>query len=188
MRLVPKFLFVALVVMAVGCSNTPYVDTDYNSKVNFAALQTYAIAPTKQDVGENLLISPFTFSHLEQVIEQDLSSRYRYISGKAVPDFVVSYHVVIEEKLDPRTYNDMYGFGYWGRGYYYPRSYFYGLNSGVRTYNQGSLIIDIADANGKPLWRGVSQKRLSRGLSQPMQRQVLSEAVTEVLSQFPPAK
>ena len=187
MRLVSKIIVALGLLALVGCSNVPNVETDYNQQVNFSALRTFDIAPTKQTVGDNVLISPFTFGQLSSVIEQDLSARYVRVAVGQRPDFIVSYHVVIEEKLDPRTYNDMYGFGYWGRGFYYPRSYFHGLNT-VRVYNQGSLIVDVADSSGRPLWRGVSQKRLSKGLGQQAQRQVLSEAVSEVLSQFPPAQ
>lgn len=187
MGFISKVVFAVMAILMVGCTNAPYVDTDYSEQTNFALLKSYHIAPTKQDVGENILISPFTFSHLEAVIDQNLAVRYQKLPATQKPDFIVSYHVVVEEKLDPRTYNDFYGYGIWGRPYhYYPRGYFYGLNSGVRVYNQGSLIVDITDSSGKPLWRGVSQKRLSKGLSNQRQREVLSEAVAEVLSHFPP--
>jgi hypothetical protein len=57
----------------------------------------------------------------------------------------------------------------------------------LRTYNQGSLILDITDAkDNKPVWRGVSEKRLNRNMTPAQQREVLSRAVSEVLSQFPP--
>ncbi len=61
------------------------------------------------------------------------------------------------------------------------------LHCNVRVYNQGNLIIDIADAKtDKPIWRGVSEKRLGRKMTPSQQREVLTQAVTEVLSQFPP--
>lgn len=189
MRFIRKLTALIVTVFMIGCTNTPYVDTDYSQKTNFAELRTYQIAPTKQDVGDNLLISPFTFSHLAAVIDQNLGVRYQQVAAGQTPDFIVNYHLVVEEKLDPRAYNDFYGYGMWGRPYYYyPRGYFYGINSGVRVYNQGSLILDITDSKGQPLWRGVSQKRLSKGLSNQRQREVLSEAVAEVLAYFPPVR
>jgi hypothetical protein len=38
----------------------------------------------------------------------------------------------------------------------------------------------------QPIWRGVSEKRLNRGLSPQEQRQILSSSVLEVLAKFPP--
>ena len=82
----------------------------------------------------------------------------------------------------------MYGFGYYGRGYrYYPSPLFYGTTGAPRIYNQGNLIIDIVDGKtDKPIWRGVSEKRLRSGLTPQQQREILSEAVVQVLSKFPP--
>jgi len=175
-------------LFVVGCSTKPYVSTDYEANYNFAALKTFSIKETKSDSKENLLISPFTFSHIHSLLNTELSKRYQAVQGDAVPDFSVSYHVVMEEKLDPRAYDDMYGFGYWGRGYRYPY-YHPELDSGIRVYNQGSLIIDVVDARAqKPIWRGVSEKRLNKGLSPQQQREILTSAVLEVLSQFPPVK
>lgn len=171
----------------VGCANKPYVETDHEAGYDFAALKTFGVAETRQDTKESLLISPFTLSHIHLALEDELAKRYQKQGVDAKPDFIVSYHVVVEEKIDPRSYNDLYGFGMYGRGYYHPRPYFYGVNSGVRTYNQGSLIIDIVDGKtNKPIWRGVSQKRLSKGMAPQNQREVLSMAVSEVMAQFPP--
>ena len=183
------FVFSALVIS--GCAIKPRVSTDYEDNYNFAALKTFSVKEAKQDTKENLLISPFTLSHIHALVNSELSKRYQAISGDAAPDFYVSYHVVMEEKLDPRSYDELYGFGYWGRGYRYPSPMFYhpGFDSEISVYNQGSLIIDMVDAKTQqPIWRGVSEKRLNRGLSPQQQRQILADAVMEVRAQFPPVK
>lgn len=185
-RLSLLLMSVSLVVLA-GCSTKPNVETDHLADYDFSSLKTFSVAETKQDSKADLLISPFTLSHIHSSLESELGKRYHSAAAGAKPDFVVSYHVVIEEKIDPRSYDDLYGFGYYGRGYRYPRPFFYGTNTGLRVYNQGSLIIDIVDARTeKPIWRGVSEKRLSRGMAPQQQREVLSRAVTEVIAQFPP--
>lgn len=180
-------VLLALIVLA-GCTNKPFIVTDYQSNYDFSALRTFSIAEPKQDIKENILISPFTFSHVHSVIERELAQRYQAASGDAKPDFMVNYHIVIEEKLDPGTYDNLYGFGYYGRGYrYYPAPLFYGTTGAPRVYNQGSLIVDIVDAETKkPIWRGVSEKRLSKGLTPEQQREMLTGAVVEIISKFPP--
>jgi hypothetical protein len=182
---------VALVIgfsMIAGCTNKPYVETDHEVGYDFAALKAFSVAETKQETKDSLLVSPFTLSHIHQVLGDELGKRYQKESAESKPDFIVNYHVVVEEKIDPRSYNDLYGYGMYGRGYYYhPHPMYYGVNSGIRTYNQGSLIIDIIDGKtNKPIWRGVSQKRLSKGMAPQNQREVLSMAVSEVIAQFPP--
>jgi hypothetical protein len=188
MKKIAHWIVLVGVVLLAGCSSQPYVETDHQAGFDFASLKTFSIAETKQDAKENILISPFTLSHIHAALESELGKRYQQAGGaEAKADFVVSYHVVVEEKIDPRSYNDMYGFGYYGIGHRYPRPYFLGTNTGLRVYNQGSLIIDIVDGKtDKPIWRGVSEKRLSRGMAPQQQREVLSKAVIEVLAKFPP--
>jgi hypothetical protein len=187
MKRLGVLLLVLGAVMFAGCTTQPRVETDHQADFDFSSLKTFDVAETKQDSKESILISPFTLSHIHSALEGELAKRYQSAAAGAKPDFIVSYHVVIEEKIDPRSYDDLYGFGYYGRGYRYPRPLFYGAGTGLRVYNQGSLIIDIVDAKTeKPIWRGVSEKRLSRDMAPTQQREVLSRAVTEVIAQFPP--
>jgi hypothetical protein len=186
------FLSLVLVVLCLSsCATRPNVATDYEASYNFAALKSFSVKSTKQDSKENILISPFTLSHIHALVNSELSKRYTSVDETANPDFLVSYHLVMEEKLDPSTYDNLYGYGFWGRGYRYPSPLFYHpqLDGGMRVYNQGSLIIDLVDAKTQqPIWRGVSEKRLNKGLSPQRQREILTSAVLEVLAQFPPVK
>jgi len=183
------FSLLLLIVSLSGCATKLYVETDYEASYNFAALKTFAVKSAKQDTKENILISPFTLSHIHTLVNGELAKRYQSVNESAAPDFFVTYHVVMEEKLEPGAYDQMYGYGFWGRGYRYPSPLFYRpmYDGGVRVYNQGSLIIDMVDAKTQqPIWRGVSEKRLNKSLSPQKQREILTSAVMEVLAQFPP--
>lgn len=190
MKIVKLTGLFCIVLLMAACSSKPYVVTDYDTGFDFASLRTFAVADSRQAAKENVLISPFTFSHIHNVVEQEFSQRYQRVSGETTPDFIVSYHIVIEEKLDPGSYDRLYGFGGYGygRGYrYYPSPLFYGTTGGPRMYNQGSLIVDLVDARTeRPIWRGVSEKRLRSGLTPAQQREILTNAVREVLAKFPP--
>jgi hypothetical protein len=191
MKRIGGMLLVAMsILMFAGCSSQPQVETDHQADFDFSSLKTFEVAETKQNTQESILVSPFTLSHIHSALNGELTKRYQSVATGAKPDFIVSYHVVIEEKIDPNSYDALYGYGYgygyYGRGYYRPWPY-YGYGTGVRVYNQGSLIIDIADAKtGKPIWRGVSEKRLGRSMAPQQQREVLSAAVAEVMAHFPP--
>lgn len=178
-----------LVGLLSGCATTPRVETDFEASYNFAALERFAVKTAKQDTKENILISPFTLSHIHGLVNEQLAKRYQAVGESDNPDFYVTYHVVMEEKLEPSAYDQMYGVGFWGRGYRYPSPLFYrpAFDGGIRVYNQGNLIIDMVDAKTQqPIWRGVSEKRLGRNLSPQKQREILTGAVMEVLAQFPP--
>lgn len=191
MKKINIFGLVISLALLVGCANKPRVSTDYEASYSFAELKTFSVKETKQDTKENLLISPFTLSHIHAVVSSELSKRYQVTTGDVIPDFYVSYHVIMEEKIDPRSYDDLYGAGFWGRGYHYPSPLFYhpGFGGSVDVYNQGSLIIDMVDAKTqKPIWRGVSEKRLNKSLSPQQQREILTSAVMQVIAQYPPVK
>lgn len=192
MKLLNRLFLILISTLVVGCvTGRPNVQTDHQAGFSFSGLKTFKVLESKQETKADLLVSPFTLSHIHASLESELAKRYQAVMGEEKPDFTVTYHVIVEEKIDPNSYNELYGFGIYGRGFYrhpYPFSPFlYGPARSVRVYNQGSLIIDIADAKtDKPIWRGVSEKRLGRQMSPSQQCEILSKAVAEVLSQFPP--
>jgi len=177
-----------VLVFLAGCSSTPSVVTDYDTGYSFGNLNTFRVEATQRHNNpQNLLISPFTYSHLERLIGENLSERYRPAEEDAIPDFIVRYHIVVENRLDVRNYNQRHGFGYYGYGPFY--RYPYAAQPTARIYRQGSLIVDIVEGDTKrPLWRGVSEQRLQDSLSPEEQRQRLGAAVTDIMSNFPPVR
>jgi hypothetical protein len=183
-----KAVVVAMsLIFVAGCATKPSVSTDYEASYNFAALKTFAVKAPKIESRDDLLISPFTLSHVQAQVSNELVKRYHPAAGESSADFLVTYHVVMEEKLDPNSYDELYGYGFWGRGYRYPSPLFYRPMGGIRVYTQGSLIIDMVDAKTQqPIWRGVSEKRLNRGASPQQQREILTAAYRKCSRNFPP--
>lgn len=187
-----KIGFISLLCAALclsGCATKPRIAVDYDANYNFASLKTFSLKESKQDLKENILISPFTLNHIRQLVNDELAKRYQLANENVAPDFYVSYHVIMEEKIDPHEYESSYGFGFGGGSRYRPHiSYRYGMGS-LQVYNQGNLIIDFIDGKTQqPIWRGVSEKRLDKRLSPQKQREILASAVLEVLAQFPSVK
>gem|GEM_PF-1524500 len=177
-----------VLVFLAGCSSTPSVVTDYDTGYAFGDLNTFRVEATpRQSNPQNLLISPFTYTHLERLIDEKLSERYRPAEEGATPDFVVRYHIVVENRLDMRQFNQRHGFGYYGYGPFY--RYPHAMQPTARIYRQGSLIVDVVEGGtNKPLWRGVSEERLQDSLSPEEQRQRLGAAITDIMSNFPPVR
>ncbi len=174
----------AVLLLAAGCATRTYVVTDYDAGYKFAELRTFDLVSMER---ENVLISPFTYQHLDRVLDEHLSRRYlRVVDEDVMPDFLVTYHIVVEDKLDTRRYNAGYGFAY-RRNYFWPYHGVHYVHSGPEVYTQGSLIVDIVDAEtGAPLWRGVSERRLRDRMTPQQQRELLGASLLEVLAKFPP--
>ena len=102
-----------------------------------------------------------------------------------MPDFYVGFHLSLESRLDVRTINGHYGYGGYGRhGRWGTVGY---PETRVRQYEQGTLIIDVADATHKKLvWRGWASDRLTRNPSQEDSERRVREVVAKVMEQFPP--
>lgn len=172
-----------LLLWLAGCARTPSVVTDHDPEFAFGQLNSFRIEEAQPQEASSVLISPLTLAHLRKVITQRLGDRYELVEENA--DFLVRYHVVVENRIEERRFNDRYGFGYY-RGPWFYQTHHHG--SGSRDdYRQGTVIIDIAHADdNRPLWRGVAEQRLSDGQTPAERRTLLSAAITDILSRFPP--
>jgi len=94
------------------------------------------------------------------------------------PSFLVVYHVGSEDKVSVTDWGYRYGPGPWG---------YYGRDIDVRQYTQGTLVIDFIDASSTQLfWRGEASKAIDQNMTQEEIDQVINEAVTGILRNWPP--
>ena len=62
-----------------------------------------------------------------------------------------------------------------------------GFGTSVSEYDEGTLIIDIADAESSALvWRGSGSRRVGTSRNPDQLTEKVNRAVSEILSQFPP--
>ncbi len=96
------------------------------------------------------------------------------------PDFWITFYQSVEQKLDIRTMNNYYA---GGRGWTMSVP-----ETRVTEYEQGTIVLDIADAREKELvWRGVGKGRVSKNPPGPAeQRERFFQAASEILADFPP--
>jgi hypothetical protein len=108
------------------------------------------------------------------------SKGYRLTADPAGADFVLDFTLGAKERLDVQSYPVAYrGPWLWGRGYY-------GDQIDVRTYREGTLVIDIFDGRThQPVWTGRASKELSRADLEHSQAPIRA-ATTAVLAAFPP--
>ena len=118
-------------------------------------------------------------------IERELEN-LGYRKEDRVPEFRVGWHALLNGEVDVTTVNDRYGYAY---GRWFPDGGV-AYSRGFQTaYGLGTLIVDVADVRSNELvWRGIARDVFNGKRGQAEQSVALYQAVTRLLSQFPPTR
>jgi hypothetical protein len=171
----------AVTVSLAGCSGMS-IRSDYNPQADFSRYSTYAWLPAPQ-TGDPRVDNAILEGRIKTAVDQTLAERgYGQVAADQAT-FWVGYHLSIEGQMDVTSVNSYYGYG-WGPWYYGP-SY---QDTQVRYYDQGTLLIDIVDAQVKELvWRGTAEAEVQREMNPEKRQQRVNEAVGKILDRFPPS-
>jgi len=176
----------ALIAFSFGllasCSSVRVV-SDYDQKANFNTYKSYAFYKTGIDKAQ---ISDLDKKRILRAIEAELSSRGFVKSDN--PDVLISIFTKERERVD--VYNN-YGWG-WG-GFYSPWAWGpgwgwgWGGGNNVSTRTEGSLYIDVIDADKKELvWQGRGVGTLNNTSNIEKKEQRIKEFVSQILEEYPP--
>lgn len=177
--------------LIVGCStNTLEITTDYK-KVDFTQLKTYQWREITQGPIE---IKKEVYTKITEEINLNLVAKGYSIAPDVKPDFYIRYGVTALNDIDIEQYNSYEGYSNvfsWQRGY--------GLQStpessgvthaevDVKRVRKGTLVVDIIDSlSNKIIWRGTAKKQINNNANSKQRDQVIKEAVTLILENFPP--
>ena len=197
-----------------GCAGLQ-VETDYDPEVSLTQLSTYDWVDQEVDAyatGDPALDSPLLKRHIRDAVEGELGRMgYRKVASDT-PDFRIAYSVTAEESYGGYGYGG-YGYGgsygyrgssyrgsfgfslyggryfrpYYGSYYGYPGAGYAGAG-GVRAYLRGTLVLDIIDVRTEEvIFRGWARKSLGSDPSPEKVRTYVTEAVEEILEDFPRA-
>jgi len=170
-----------LFLFILGSCVSVNVSSDYEKGTDFSNYKTYAFYKKGIDKVE---ISDLDKRRILRAIEAELNAKGMVISEN--PDLLVSIFTKSREKID--VYNNAYygwypyyyGFGYYGSGYGY------GYNN-VYTSTEGTLFIDLIDANKKELvWQGIGTGVLSYSKSIDKKEARIKEFVSMIVAAYPP--
>jgi hypothetical protein len=160
------------------------VSQDFEKEYNFAGLKTFAWKPN-DDKSYGIKDNDLLDKRIRTAIENTLQAKsYRRVDS-STPDFFISYHYNVEQKITSSGVSGGVALG---------RSSFggfggIGLSTGsdVRAYDQGTLLIDVTIPLGdKLVWRGVATQSVSDHSSPEESTANINEAVDKILAQFPP--
>lgn len=169
-------LLVLLVIMS-SCTSVR-VATDYDKNANFSNYKTFAFFKTGMDKAE---ISDLDKRRILRAIESELLAKG--FTKSENPDLLISLFTKSNQRVD--VYNNYWGYGAWGWGGYGP-GWGWGWNQpNVSTSTEGTLYIDLIDANKKELvWQGMGSGYLSRNMDKKEER--IKEFVAEIMKKYPP--
>jgi hypothetical protein len=166
----------AAALLLAACS-TVRVSSDYDHRASFSNYRTYAWLPREHARSQNRL----AIQHAQTAIDAEMQMKgYSLTPNAGDADFIVDFTLSAKERLDIQSYPTAYrGPWMWGRRYY-------GDQIDLRTYREGSLVIDIFDGRThQPVWTGKATKELSQAELERSQAPVQA-ATTAVLAAFPP--
>jgi hypothetical protein len=167
-------LFVSLLLL-IGCDLKTSVDYDRNA--DFSVVKTYAWAGRQHPE-----VSDITHKKIVSAVDAQLSLK-GLKQVQSDPDVFLTYHGDDNERTVVDTTHYGYGYGagwYWG-GYRGMSS----STSRVRTYTEGTLIVDIYRAAEKELiWRGTVTGTVSENPQKNEKN--INKGVAKVFKKFPP--
>lgn len=172
LKITPVLLLLTVIVSA--CSSVR-VASDYDREVNFNQYNSYAFFKPGIDKAE---ISDLDKKRILRAIEAEMQRKG--FTKSQDPDLLVSIFTKTNENINIYQNNMGYGYGwgwhpwYWGSGY----------NTVSRT-SEGTLYIDLIDAEGKELvWQGMGTAALASDVNKKQKR--INEIVQEILAKYPP--
>lgn len=181
---VRHLILMLLALLLAGCVTSPEYSFDTDPKADFTAYRSFGFySPlAAEDKGYS---TPSTQA-MRAAARREMEAR-GYVYDESAPDLLVNINAFITERTDVIDYPYMgYGYyGYRGYGYYgYPGT-FWGGDTYVRNYKEGTLNIDLVDARGKNLvWEGIAVGRLSNMKSVDRTARI-NTTIAEIFAYYP---
>lgn len=174
-RLIKMLPAVILLVVMSSCSSVR-VASDYDKNANFDQYRTFAFYKTGIDKAE---ISDLDKRRILRAIEAELLAKG--FTKSENPDLLVSLFTKSREQVN--VYNN--GWGPYGYGWGWSPWYWNNYNTSVSTSTEGTLYIDLIDANKKELiWQGMGTGYLSQNMEKKEER--IREFVAKIMEKYPP--
>ena len=150
------------------------VNVDWDRGTDFSKFKTYAWQPSP-DPAKGL----WDQRVIDGVNQQLQAKGFQLVTANAQLWVVYTAHIKREQQVVGTGYNmgPYWGWGYWGG----PTTTTYN----TYTYKEGTLVVDIADNNGRTLlWRGSVTDTLADNSDKNIKK--LNGAINKLFKNFPP--
>ncbi|PZF73628.1 DUF4136 domain-containing protein [Taibaiella soli] len=183
MKLARILLLAALSTLTItACTPQLKVTTDYDRKADFSKYKTFSLYVPEE---KNETISQLNRSRIESAVKAEMVKKGLQ-EASSNPDVLVNVVTIIKNEQQVTANTNYYGYG----GYYRPYGWGGGMASGYTTYNvtdykDGSLIVEVVDANTKSLvWEGIGNQEIDKPMENPDQQ--IQGIVAKIMAGYPP--
>lgn len=178
MKLHLYFLVFTLSLFIVSCSSVT-VQSDFDPEVDFSTFKTFRWYEGQPVPDDELVMYPLVKNRFIESITEGLTSKGLELIEGTDADLVVVIHAGMKERMQVTNYG--------GYGWYDPWWGPYGGYTNVSYYEQGTVVIDLVDAEKKELvWRGMGTKAVQRYDSPAEAREAVDLIVGKILNRYPP--
>jgi len=186
MKLIARYFFCVLTLVGLQACSGITVSQDYDQNFGFTGLKTFSWKPNVNNE-YGLKDSDLIDSRIRKAVESNLVVKNYHLIDSENPDFYVSYHMTVEQKISSSNVSGGISVGRGSYGSYGGIGVGIGSGSNVRAYDQGTLLIDVTEAeSGKLVWRGISTQIVSEHSNPEKTTEMVNATVTKILEQFPP--
>ena len=163
---ISTFSLIAIMAFGVlGCATKPpQVNTEFDSKADFAGARTFAILPLPKTIpGADPGLAMRVSGSVESTVRAAMTAKGYMEVDKSEADIAILIHGKLVPKTDVTDwgFTPTYGAYGWNRGY---RGYYGGMSMGsnvsVDQYDEGTLIGEVYDVGGLDV--GTSQHQTRR--------------------------
>lgn len=174
--------FAAAMLVAAGLTGcvTMKVASRLESGVDITRYHTFTWGPAQAvSTGDARLDSnPFFHDYLKNAVGAQLSRKgFAPVAAAGMPpDLLLHYHATINQRIDIAEVDRAQGFCYQNN-----------CQPGITDYEQGTIVVDMVDAQSKKvIWRGWAQDSV-QGLidNQTRMEQEIDKVVARMLESFP---
>jgi Domain of unknown function (DUF4136) len=177
----------ALGLLAAGGCAGPKVLTDFDPSAEFSRFHTFAFSGlTDKDQG-GVLDNSLMQKRIEELVGRQLTAKgLRQVGMEDRPDLYVHFWVGKKDKQSVWS-TGMPGGGYYGGRYGWRTGYssYYGGNVTTYDYQEGTLIVDLAEASKKELvWRATVVGELKDSSRENLE--MVDKGVAKAFEGYPP--
>lgn len=168
-----KLLPLLLLFLLASCSSVK-VTSDYDMSTDFSNYKTFAFYKKGIDKVE---MSDLDKRRILKAIESEMMAKG--FTKSENPDILVNIFTKSREKVNIYNNHMYYGWHPW----------YYGPNFGtqISKYTEGTLFVDLIDANKKELaWQGIGSGALTTTGNVEKKEARIKEFVSEIMLQYPP--
>lgn len=184
-----RLVVTILLVFLISCS-TETIKSEYDKSYNFSELLSYKWRDDPKNTNSDVrLNNDLLKNRILNAVDKELAGKgYKKQQKSGSTDFIVSYYISLDKKIEAAQLNKDYGYGFNSSSY---TGAFGGGNVRSMAYTfeylEGTLVLDIVNPeNLHILWRGSFQTEIKKLKTAEAKDKRIKSAVKKILIAFPP--